>query len=485
MKKKLHLFFGVVMILAITSKLHAQSCSFISPTVEITNIGTNVAGNCELTINLSFDIITNSGNKFIFVHLWKQANYPGLSYSTNQSQPTAAQLANALANFVIDNNNATPVFLSSYGPANSVAVKTAANNPGLTIQRLASSTVGADRMLISGLKITLPGTCSNSFSFQGDAWSSNANSNNPPVQCAMAGFIVGATDPTITSSRTCNSYTFNVSTVASTAAIYYDVYMDDGDGLFDPPASGGDILVGTLSSANAVTITPSTPYSTGSVILNAPYNSSPYTTRKMYIALSVVGKSFISLVTIAAPTGSCGLVPITLTDFYAQRKNSTTVNLTWKTQTEINAKGFDVERKTDNGFIKIAFVTASNIQTGSVYAYQDNNDSKTNTQYRIKLVDKDGNFKTSEIRNVNGTGSVSDFTIFPNPSSGNTKVSISDIGQLTDVQLIDNAGRVIKSITLGNSNQVDLNNLQKGLYLVRIINKITGEFVTKKLTVIK
>ena len=102
----------------------------------------------------------------------------------------------------------------------------------------------------------------------------------------------------------------------------------------------------------------------------------------------------------------------------------------------------------------------------------------------MKLVDKNGEFKLSEIKAVKGTAAVSDFTVFPNPSVGSAKISITDIAEATTVEVIDNAGRTVKSIELQNKNFVDLNNLQNGIYLVRIINKATGDIVTKKLSVV-
>jgi hypothetical protein len=77
-----------------------------------------------------------------------------------------------------------------------------------------------------------------------------------------------------------------------------------------------------------------------------------------------------------------------------------------------------------------------------------------------------------------------DFTVFPNPSTGNTKVTISDISEPTDVQLVDLSGRVIRSLSLNNSQGVKLTNMQNGVYLVRIVKKNSGESLTKKITVI-
>lgn len=117
--------------------------------------------------------------------------------------------------------------------------------------------------------------------------------------------------------------------------------------------------------------------------------------------------------------------------------------------------------------------------------FTDVNTSKAITEYRLKLVDLDNSFKLSEVRAVKGNGGVSDFIIYPNPSAGDAKVSITDISEPTEVQLIDNAGRVIKTVNMNNSNTVDFNNLQKGIYMIRITNKTTGESLTKKLSVVK
>ncbi|MBP6430779.1 MAG: T9SS type A sorting domain-containing protein [Ferruginibacter sp.] len=485
MKKKFTLFVGIIILICLQAKKLSAQCSFISPTVQINNIQSSTGGNCEITMNLSFNIITNSGNKIVFIHLWRQPDYPNLNYGCNQCQPSATDLSATIANFVINNFGTSPVFETTYGPANSVVVKTPTNNPGLSIAKYTSSVAGADSIVVSNVKITIPGACTNSFSFQGDSWSSNANNNNPVVHCAMEGFVIGGTDPNVSLTRTCASYNLTVSTISTTRDIYYDIFMDDGDGVYEGTAGATpDILITTIGSGSAISVTPGTPYTTGPILLNAPYNSSPYTLRKMYAAVSTIGQSFISL-SESNNMGSCGLAPITLSDFYAQRKNSSLVQLSWKTSTEINAKGFDIERKTDNGFVKVGFVAATNIASGASYSYQDNNTYKAVSQYRIKMVDKDNTYKLSETRSIKGNTTVNDFTVFPNPSSGSTKISISDLSEPTDVQLIDNSGKIIKTLVMTTTNSIELTNLQKGLYLIRLRNRVTGDIATKKLSVVK
>ena len=100
------------------------------------------------------------------------------------------------------------------------------------------------------------------------------------------------------------------------------------------------------------------------------------------------------------------------------------------------------------------------------------------------MIDIDGSFSYSDVRYVKGNGEKSAFIVFPNPSFGNAKISISDINEPTNVQLLDNNGRIVKSITLNNGNTIELNNLKTGTYIVKTIGTVTGASSVQKLTVI-
>jgi Secretion system C-terminal sorting domain len=179
-----------------------------------------------------------------------------------------------------------------------------------------------------------------------------------------------------------------------------------------------------------------------------------------------------------------GPLPIKLTNFFAKR-NTASVGLSWKTTSEINAKSFIIQRKTGNEFFDVATIAATNKANGSMYTYEDKNTNNSISQYRLKLVDMDGFIAFSEIRTVKGaSGSVSDFIVFPNPSTGNAKVTVTDISESTDVQLLDYSGRILKNVSMNNKNTVDFNSLQSGMYLIRIVNKNSGETSTKKLNVL-
>lgn len=187
-----------------------------------------------------------------------------------------------------------------------------------------------------------------------------------------------------------------------------------------------------------------------------------------------------SQILILPPGG--GPLPVVLNSFTGKRAGNN-VLLNWKTESELNTKAFILEKSTGKDFEPITSLEASNLSTGSVYTYTDNNFVKGVTQYRLKMTDINGSFKYSNIVVIKGQSSVSDFTIFPNPSNGNANITITDVTEANNVDVIDASGRVIKTIVV-NKNVIPLNGLQNGMYVVRIANKNTGEFVSKKLIVV-
>lgn len=182
------------------------------------------------------------------------------------------------------------------------------------------------------------------------------------------------------------------------------------------------------------------------------------------------------------------VAPIVLSDFETQRSGASTVTVTWKTQQESNASGFEIQRSSNNStFETIGIVSSknSNSSTSQFYSFIDNsNSSKEVSFYRIKMIDKDNSFSLSSTKMVKGSLGKSDFTVFPNPSSGSAKITISDLNEPTNIVILDNSGRLIKQTVLINSNSVEINNLQKGGYFIKITGKESGITTVKKLSVV-
>jgi hypothetical protein len=153
----------------------------------------------------------------------------------------------------------------------------------------------------------------------------------------------------------------------------------------------------------------------------------------------------------------------------------------------INVSSFEVERSFDNVSYKSIGSVAGQVNSNSTqsYTYVDNsNNSKSVSFYRLKIVKQGGEVSYSDIKTVKGFGGKAEFVLFPNPSFGNARITVTDISEPTTVQVLDNSGRLVKSLLLNNSNSIEVNGLQKGAYIVRVTGTVSGTTTVKKLTVI-
>jgi hypothetical protein len=187
----------------------------------------------------------------------------------------------------------------------------------------------------------------------------------------------------------------------------------------------------------------------------------------------------------------CSTLPVSLLSFSATR-NSSLVNLKWTTTSEQNSKGFDIERMMGNGsWENIGTVNSKapggNSNADLFYTYVDNNNFKGISQYRLKQIDFDNNFKVSEIRVVRGedqkSGSV---FVYPNPSNGKVNVVFENNGSaIHDLSLNDMIGRTIKQWKGITANSIQIDNLVPGIYSLRVVNRVTGDQTVEKIAVNK
>ena len=175
-------------------------------------------------------------------------------------------------------------------------------------------------------------------------------------------------------------------------------------------------------------------------------------------------------------------LPVVLTSFTATR-NGANALLIWKTATETNSKGFEVQVSADGtAFRTLGFVsseTPNSIQAKS-YKYTDTENGKFGTRYyRLHQVDLDGKDSYSPVRAVSFDGAAAGavaLSAYPNPFLDTDKVTLNfgtDVANGTaQVQLIDMVGRTVRqqSIAIVNSSLDlgDLSSLQTGMYLARI-----------------
>lgn len=184
-------------------------------------------------------------------------------------------------------------------------------------------------------------------------------------------------------------------------------------------------------------------------------------------------------------------LPVNLVSFTAKRVSASMVNLAWVTGTELNNKGFQVERQIGTGnWEVVGFVNSlangGNSSTDISYSFSDLNNTKAITQYRLRQIDLDAKEKFSEIRAVRGLDQKGSIIIYPNPShNGSVNVIFEDAVTKRDIQLVDMSGRTVRQISGITGNTIILENLQSGMYMIRIMNAATGEQTVEKILVSK
>lgn len=171
------------------------------------------------------------------------------------------------------------------------------------------------------------------------------------------------------------------------------------------------------------------------------------------------------------------ILPIELLSFTAVRKNKAEVDLNWSTASELNNKGFEVERmlETENAFSKIAWVNGRGNSTQTTY-YQllDKNAFSNVSYYRLKQVDLDGTFSYSDIRAVRGVEDGARLIdVFPNPIDDYINIRLTTKATTATIKVQDASGKEIliatKKIPSTQLITIDnLSDLSAGVYLISV-----------------
>jgi len=173
---------------------------------------------------------------------------------------------------------------------------------------------------------------------------------------------------------------------------------------------------------------------------------------------------------------ACIFLPIEMTAPLRVYLNNQTAILTWRTNTETNNAGFEIQRSKDGiNWEKIAWQVGQGTSTTShTYTHRDTNPLSGTSYYRLKQVDFDGSFAYSDIVSLSYTGPVAD--IFPNPTGG--IFHVKGIPQGT-YQIHDTAGRTIQSGNMKNNLSINISQETQGVYFISI--QIENEIITKRI----
>jgi N-acetylneuraminic acid mutarotase len=177
---------------------------------------------------------------------------------------------------------------------------------------------------------------------------------------------------------------------------------------------------------------------------------------------------------------ACGqllVVPVELTSFTASVIGSE-VTLNWRTSTEVNNYGFQIERNSGAGFVEVGFVPgAGTISEPQLYSFADIGLKAGQYSYRLKQIDYDGSFEYTNEVNVEVT-TPSVFLLeqnYPNPFNPTTTIAFSlAIGSKVSLKIFNTLGQEVRSLVNGNMSDgfhevsFDASALNSGVYFYRI-----------------
>ena len=475
-----------------------QSCNIGNIMIQNPRVTDNSGsdGICRATFDATFTIANNSNNRYIFIQTYvasatqngvpvPQDQLPNTSpnhfgctggEATQTAPPrTPAEVGSPLLNIVIDNSGTTPVLSTTYLLSSGIPVRGVL--PTSQIQKQVLSN-GEIRFIITGLQLDMPYECTTNteYTFATNIFTT-ATTNATAVNCVNCSVATPLPTLQVSGTTNCNVVTTNFNNGSSQSlTLNYSLYSDvNEDGILLPTTEGGqDLLIttGTVTVASG---------QTSSQTFTLP-NS--FRGKDVFVAVNIGNGQLVQLL----PTIECAL-PVTFKSFNAKRMN-TNVNLSWETAMESNNKGFSVQRNTGRGWIDVAFIEskAPGGNSSSLLAYEFNeaNTEKNVTQYRLLQVDIDGKSKLSEVRSVRGLSQASKNTIFPNPSNdGSVSIIFDDERGNRDVLISDMGGRVIKQYRNVGASTMKVDQLNPGMYSIRIVNQATGSQTIEKIVVNK
>lgn len=177
-----------------------------------------------------------------------------------------------------------------------------------------------------------------------------------------------------------------------------------------------------------------------------------------------------------------GSLAVDLADFQAHYINNKGVQLDWMTYSELDNKGFSIQRSTNaQQWEEIAYIDSKNEGiVNTKYQFIDPNFNAGIFYYRLIDQDNYGKNSTSEIKQVNIQNTATTLQVYPNPIIGNN-LQISTNSPIQKIQVFNAFGQLIETKSV-NSSFINLNvsNWESGSHWLKITLQ-NGEEEIKKI----
>ena len=151
--------------------------------------------------------------------------------------------------------------------------------------------------------------------------------------------------------------------------------------------------------------------------------------------------------------------------------------LNWSSISEINVKGFDIERSADGKNYSIINSVQSKANGGNSsqkldYSFVDTKPFATSL-YRLRLVDKNGNYEYSKIVTIKSS-TTPRLTVFPNPNKGTFTLSgVKAIELRAGLRIYNSTGQQV-GFSISSTDEIvgtatiTLRGATKGIYFIEV-----------------
>jgi hypothetical protein len=301
--------------------------------VAITDV--TISGNTAF-FNLSFKHTRNSGNKWVTIHFWDQADYPNYNYDVD-GVPTSLSLdgEDPIGTIVINNSTvsatgtytAAQAFVSSYQNDGTFAICT---GPATTLTYNSVTKL----YTITGLSLVLP---SGTTVLEADVWSSQSQ-HNQQVHCFTKGIfpVVSGQLPSVSGNTNCTTLMATVTASNPNSIAASGTYLVYADANLNNVLDGSDPVIYTSSG---ITIP-------GNGIYNSDDISVPPANKyhDLYIIMDVSG---FAIAAVAKVDGCDQVTPVTGMETFGATVDEKKVSFSWIAYSESNNSHFEIEKSYD------------------------------------------------------------------------------------------------------------------------------------------
>lgn len=313
----------------------------------------------------------------------------------------------------------------------------------------------------STLSATAPGNFSNQPGYKSILTSS------PVLTGYSTGGSLSGTDPEdCAAASSCNTgtgTTFSIATINANTKLYYDFGGSTGVKEITP-SSGNPVLIPNYDASKLLIM-----------IQDGTTNPAGFT-------YSMVDKAGVSGTAVSYSIQFRTSLPVTYADFTASKVNST-VALKWITTSELNSKGFEVEKSNDGKNWQVFDFMESKKANSAVLQQYTTTDIAPYTginYYRLKQVDLGGSFAYSNIRSV--MFAATDIQLSPNPVTDVLFVKGLPSGT-SEIHVVTTLGVILKVQKAETSSAfINMKELAQGTYFI-VVKLENGEL--KKYKVLK